>query len=94
MYEINIDKDCYYAEGNDGTLVEIAEMPAVDDVRYLPAYQYDSETQTLVVNQDKLKSIQSQIDSETVDATPTIEERLEAVEGLMLDMLASAEGGD
>lgn len=92
MYEINIDNEGYYAEGNEGTMVEVTKMPIVDDVRHLQAYKYDAEAKRLVLDEDKLDTIKAQIDSETVDATPTIEERLEAIEGLMLAVLS--EGGE
>lgn len=87
MFEINVDSNGYYAEGNDGELVEVEEIPSVEDVRYLPAYKYAEETKQFVLNKDKLLEIKQDIEDNTPTALPTIEERLEAIEGLMLDML-------
>lgn len=87
MFEINIDEKGYYAEGNDGLLVEVEKIPQVDDIRYLKAYKYDKETKQLILDKDKLFEIKQDIEDNTPTALPTIEERLEAIEGLMLDML-------
>ncbi len=94
MFEINVDSNGYYAEGNDGLLVAVEEIPSVEDVRYLPAHRYDKETKQLILDAEKLASIKGEIAKDNAEVAPSIEERLEALEGVMLDMLAVAEGGD
>lgn len=93
MFEINVDSNGYYAEGNDGLLVEVEKIPQVDDVRYLTAYKYNDETKELVLDAEKLEDIKAEMAQDNEEAAPSIEERLEALEGVMLDMLA-VEGGD
>lgn len=92
MFEINVDSNGYYAEGNDGVLAEVNEMPSVEDVRYLPAYKYAEETKQLILDAEKLAGIKEEIAKDNAEVAPSIEERLEALEGVMLDMLA-VEGG-
>lgn len=94
MFEINVDEKGYYAEGNSGELVEVEKIPQVDDVRYLTAYKYNDETKEIVLDAEKLANIKEEIAKDHEEAAPSIEERLEALEGVMLDMLASVEGGD
>lgn len=89
MLEINVDKDGYYANGSDGEIVEVKKIPCVEDVRYLQAYHYDNETQCLVLDDERLTNIINSIP--TTSIPPTVEERLEAMEALMLEML---EGGE
>lgn len=93
MFEINIDASGYYAEGNSGELVEVEKIPRVDDVRHLTAYKYNPDTKELVLDAEKLENIKAEIAQDNAEAAPSIEERLEALEGVMLDMLA-VEGGD
>ena len=87
MFEINVDEKGYYAEGNSGELVEVEEIPQVNDVRHLPAYKYDADKKELILDEEKLANIKVEIAKNNAEAAPSIEERLEAIEGLMLDML-------
>ena len=95
MFEINIDEKGYYAEGNDGTLVSVESIPEVDDIRKLSAYKYDKKSQSLVVDNDKMSSILSEIQEELDNAVvnPTESERLDAIEDAIAE-LASIIGGE
>ena len=41
MFQVYIDDNGYYTEGNTGTCVEVEKMPSVSDVHYLHGYRYD-----------------------------------------------------
>lgn len=91
MYKVYIDENGYYTEGNTGTCVEVEKMPSVSDVRHLKAYLYDAATKTLNEDADKIQTIKEQIAKEVT--APTDEERLDALESAMLDMIAMVGGG-
>lgn len=91
MYKIYIDENGYYTEGSAGTCVEVEKMPPVQDVRYLKGYLYDEVTKTLNEDVDKMQTIKEQIAKEVT--APTDEERLDALESAMLDMLNMIGGG-
>lgn len=91
MYKVYINENGYYAEGNTGTCVEVEKMPSVSDVRHLKAYLYDAETKSLNEDADKMQTIKGQIAKEVT--APTDEERLDALESAMLDMIAMVGGG-
>lgn len=91
MYKVYIDENGYYTEGNTGTCVEVEKMPSVSDVRHLKAYLYDEVTKTLNEDVDKMQTIKEQIAKEVT--APTDEERLDALESAMLDMLNMIGGG-
>ena len=93
MFSINIDSGGYYAEGNDGTLVEIEDMPPIDDVRYLPAYKYDDSTHILVCDEEKQAKIKKEIEDEQGNVQPSMEERLSAIEEVMLELLSNQSTG-
>lgn len=92
VYTIATDDDGYYKFG-DGNLVEVTEIPNVYPLDRLRAYKYDEETKSLVLDKERLKEIDTEIGYVDESDKPSIEERLEAIEGLMLDML-SADGGE
>lgn len=94
MFEINVDEKGYYAEGNDGTLVEVSSIPDIDDIRKLSAYKYDKESQSLVVDKDKMSKVVSEIKKELENTVvnPTESERLDAIEDAIAE-LASIIGG-
>ena len=91
MYKVYIDENGYYTEGSTGTCVEVEKMPSVSDVRHLKAYLYDAETKSLSEDTDKMQTLKGQIAKEVT--APTDEERLDALESAMLDMLNMMGGG-
>ena len=90
MFQICIDDNGYYAEGMTANLVEVEEIPNVADVRYLPAYKFDEDSNSLVLDNGKLEEIKSA--STTEVSKPTELERLEAVEEAIVE-LANIIGG-
>ena len=86
MYTIAIDDNGYYKLG-DGNLVEVNDIPNVYPLERLMAYKYNENTKMLILEIDKEIGYTDNTDK------PTLEERLEAMESLMLDML-SADGGE
>ena len=91
MYKIYIDENGYYTEGSAGTCVEVEKMPPVQDVRYLKGYLYDEAEKTLNEDTAKMQTIKGQIAKKVT--APTDEERLDALESAMLDMLNMIGGG-
>ncbi len=91
MFQVYIDDDGYYTEGNTGTCVEVEKMPSVSDVHYLHGYRYDKDSKALYEDADKASEIKEQIAKEV--KAPTDEERLDALESAMLDMIAMIGGG-
>lgn len=90
MFSICIDNENYYAEGTTENIVEVEEMPVVTKISELFAYKYDSELKKLILDENKLKEIQTN-SSEIIE--PTTEERLTAIESA-IDELASIIGGE
>lgn len=73
---ICIDDNGYYAE--EGRMVSVSEMPTVEDARHLPAYKYDEDIQTLILDEKKLTEICQEI--EQPQAESNNEERLTKLE--------------
>lgn len=90
MFSICIDNEEYYAKGTTENVVEVEEMPVVTNISELFAYKYDSELKKLILDENKLKEIQTN-SSEIIE--PTTEERLTAIESA-IDELASIIGGE
>ena len=84
MFQICIDADGYYAEGMTSNLVEVEEIPEVEDVRYLSAYKFDEDLNSLVLDNDKFEEIKAESSNET--SKPTESERLEAVEAAIAEI--------
>ena len=93
MFQICIDDNGYYAEGMTENMVEVEEIPEVEDIRYLPAYKFDEDSNSLVLDEYKLEEIKS--DSTTTEevSKPTELERLEAVESAVAEMAEYIYGG-
>ncbi len=91
MFEICIDKDGYYTNGCEGVFVEVEDMPEVSDVRYLPAYKYDPETKALLLDENRLAVIQAGFT--TVPKPISKEERLEALESAVFELINNTYGG-
>ena len=96
MFEISVDENGYYAEGNDGTLVAVESIPEVDDIRKLSAYKYDKKSQSLVVDNDKMSKILAEIQEElnNADANPTESERLDTIEDAIAELASIIGGGE
>lgn len=92
MYTIAIDDNGYYKLG-DGNLVEVNDIQNVYPLERLMAYKYNENTKMLILDEEKQKEIDEEIGYIDNTDKPTLEERLEAMESLMLDML-SADGGE
>lgn len=92
MYEICINEDGYYTNGCNGILVEVNDIPEVSDVRLLPAYKYDPETKTLLIDEDRLAAIQADISA--LPKTITKEERLDALESAVFELINNTYGGE
>ena len=90
-FQICIDDKGYYAEGMTANLVEVEEIPNVADVRYLPAYKFDEDSNSLVLDEGKLEEIKT--DSTNEVSKPTELERLEAVESAVAEMAEYIYGG-
>ena len=91
MFQICIDNEKYYAEGMTENMVEVEEIPNVSDVRYLPAYKFDEDLNSLVLDNDKLAEIKDVSSNET--SKPTASERLDAVEAAVAEMAEYIYGG-
>lgn len=92
MFEICIDKDGYYSSGCEGVFVEVEDIPEVTDVRYLPAYKYDPGTKALLLDENRLAAIQAGL--ATVPKTISREERLDALEAAVFEMINNTYGGE
>lgn len=90
-FQICVDNNGYYTEGMTENLVEVEEIPNVSDVRYLPAYKFDEDSNSLILDEDKLEEIKS-ASTTTEVSKPTELERLEAVEEAIVE-LANIIGG-
>ena len=53
-FTICIDNEGYYTTENTGILVEVMEMPTITDVKELPLYKYNEETQSLELDEVKV----------------------------------------
>ena len=82
LFTICIDDEGYYCEGICGTLVEVSEIPDVDNLSDLHAYKYDKSKGALILDDTKLQKIKTQ----TTKKIPTIEQRIQALEQAMLDI--------
>lgn len=89
-FTICISDDGYYAEGLTENLVEVAEIPYVEDARHLKAYKY--EDGVLVLNETKLEEIKAEISNEV--QMPTDAERLNDLENAFLELSAMMLGGE
>lgn len=83
-FQICVDNNGYYAEGMTENIVDVEEIPEVEDVRYLPAYKFDEDSNSLILDEDKLEEIKA--DSTIELSKPTESERLEAVEAAIAEI--------
>lgn len=90
-FEICIDNNGYYTTEETNNLVQVKEMPTIEDVRELLAYKYNEEEQILEVDMEKMAIINQEI------ATPhtelTAEERLADLENAFLELSTMVLGG-
>ena len=91
MFQICVDNEGYYAEGMTSNLVEVEEIPKVEDVKYLSAFKFDEDSNSLILDEGKLEEIKSA--STTEVSKPTELERLEAVESAVAEMAEYIYGG-
>lgn len=92
MYEICIDEDGYYINGCEGVFVDVEDMPKVSDVRCLPAFKYDPDKKALYVDETRLDVIQASFDNITKPISR--EERLEALESAVFELINNTYGGE
>ena len=95
MFEININSDGFFAEGEDGTIVKINDFPHVNNGRELFAYKFDG-IDSLVPDEEKLAKIQKEIAEEN-ENTPVVvsdSERLDAIEDAIAELAAIVAGGE
>ena len=87
--QICIDENGYYTTNwNNSEWVDfLGEMPCIDPIELLCAYKYNRETKDLELDEERISKLRKEYDIEDPNV-PSIEERLSAVEGLMLDMLS------
>lgn len=87
--EICINKDGYYTTDWSAEWVEFCgeAVPDVERIELLGAYKYDRETKDLVLDEDKMAVLRKQYGIADPN-TPSMEDRIAAIEGLMLDMLS------
>ena len=91
MFQICIDNELYYADGMTENMVEVEEIPEVEDVRHLKAYKFDEDSNSLVLDEEKMAEIKDASSNET--SKPTESERLEAVEAAVAEMAEYIYGG-
>lgn len=84
MFQICVDNEGYYAEGMTSNLVEVEEIPKVEDVKYLSAFKFDEDSKSLVLDEEKMAEIKDVSSNET--SKPTASERLEAVEAAIAEI--------
>lgn len=92
MFTIWIDENNYYSTEDKGILAEVKEMPIVENVNYLLAYKYNSDTQLLELDETKLEKIKLNIEKEV--KIPTAEERLADLENAFLEFVNSTLGNE
>ena len=92
MFTIWIDENGYYSTEDKGFLAEVIDMPDVDNIKHLLAYKYNSETQLLELDEEKLKEIEVQASNE--HKIPTTEERLKDLENAFLELSTMILGGE
>lgn len=88
-FTICISDDGYYAEGLTENLVEVAEIPYVEDARHLKAYKH--EDGVLVLDESKLEEIKAEISNEV--QMPTDAERLNDLENAFLEFTSMMMAG-
>lgn len=88
--EICIDKDGYYTTDWSAEWVEFCgeAVPDVERIELLGAYKYDRETKDLVLDENKMTELRKKYGIADPDV-PSMEDRIAAIEGLMLDMLST-----
>ena len=91
-FNICIDDNGYYAEGYTENMVEVEEIPNVEDVRHLKAYRYAKEKKSLVLDKDVLETIKEEIVHEK--AIPSANERLADLENAFMEFVSNVMGGD
>lgn len=86
--QICIDADGYYnTDWDNSEWVDfLGEIPCVDPIELLGAYKYNRETKDLEFDEVKMSKLRKEYGIADPNM-PSIEDRLAAVEGLMLDML-------
>jgi hypothetical protein len=86
MFTIWIDENNYYSTEDKGILADVKEMPIVTHSKHLLAYKYNSDTQLLTLDEDKLEKIKADIENEV--KIPTVEERLADLENAFFEFTA------
>ena len=91
LFTICVDVNGYYATGNVGKLVQVKEMPNVEDVKHLLAYRYNPDTEELQLDEEKLAEINNEVANTPMEISP--EERLIALENAFMELTAMTLGG-
>lgn len=89
MFEICIDENDYYTEGNEGKLVKVETIPDVPDLRLLRSYKF--EDGILQKDENKYARISAEIGNESVN--PSNQERLEVIESAIIELAGMLGGG-
>ena len=84
MFEICVDSDGYYTSESTENIVEVYEMPEVENIKHLFAYKYSPEEKILELDNEKLEVINQEINKEI--KIPTQLERLEDLETAFLEL--------
>lgn len=90
-FEICIDEKGYYTTEENGNLVQVKEIPSVEDVRELLAYKYNEKEQTLEVDMEKMAILKQEIATPSIELTT--EERLADLESAFLELSMMMLGG-
>lgn len=91
LFTICVDDNGYYTTENTENLVSVKSMPAIEDVKHLFAYRYNSDTEELQLDEERLAEINNKIENPSV--TLTAEERLADLENAFLELSTMVLGG-
>ena len=91
-FTICIDENSYYTTTKTSNLVDVKEIPCVENAEFLKAYKYDGSTESLILDEDKLAEIKKKIAEE--EKIPSDVERLNDLENAFMELSEIVLGGN
>jgi hypothetical protein len=92
IFEIAVDSSGFYTTEHTENIVEVNEIPCVEDVRYLKAYHYDENSKELILDSSMLEKIRQEIELE--DKIPKLLERVNDLENVVVELTNMVLGGE
>lgn len=91
LFTVCVDDNGYYTTENTENLVSVKSMPTVEDIKHLFAYRYNSDTEELQLDEERLAEINNEVANTPMEISP--EERLIALENAFMELTAMTLGG-